>query len=144
MGKFFGTDTWRAPLLLIDSWSFVRPSRLAAAPPLRQPALLQKFARAGWMRHSQAKAPCLPGPRSTEPQTLLARPDTTPPRMRQAPSFFSPRVCQVRLLKAETLASGGKQTRMVISGRIGDVCAELERLEAIETRPVRRHRDFET
>ncbi len=143
MGKFFGTDTWRAPLLLIDGWSFVRPSRPATAP-LRPPPLLQKFVRAGWMRHSQAKAPYLPGQSPTAPQTLHARPDTTPPHMRQASSVFNPRACQVRLLKAETLASGGKHTRMVISGRIGDVCAELERLEAIETRPVLRHRSFGT
>ena len=47
MGIRFNTNTWRAPLLLIDSWLPPSFERVGAARSL--PQILQRFVRAGWL-----------------------------------------------------------------------------------------------
>ncbi len=49
MGIRFTTNTWRAPLQLIDCWLPVQESR-ATATTHPTPRLLQRFAKAGWLR----------------------------------------------------------------------------------------------
>jgi hypothetical protein len=109
MGSFFNTSTWRAPLRLIDCW-LPTPARrrpFAANEPLAN-RTLQRFARAGWLGR---QTPLLKGGRA-----VVGRlPDTQG-------------ACRVRVLQAEGLPARPGGVRLVISGRIKDVCAELDRL----------------
>ena len=110
MGILFNTNTWRAPLRLIDCWLPVPSARRTAAAnePLATRAV-QRFARAGWLGHQ------------TRP---LTNSQATPTRHADRPS-----TCGVRVVRqAESSHTGSGGVRLVISGRISDVCAELDRL----------------
>lgn len=116
MGIRFNTNTWRAPLLLIDSW-------LPAAPPSSArstlPQAVQRFAQAGWLgRAIEVMPKAAPRPASAHrPQNPV----------------ISGRACHVRVLRAaEATNCSREDARLVISGRINDVCAELDRLAALE------------
>lgn len=114
MGIRINTNTWRAPLQLIDSWLPMPAHRAVARPGLSQ--LFQRFARAGWLGQN----------RGTSALGSTAMSGNTP-----AAATTSPRVCRVRVMRA--VGSGLRNdTRMVISGRMADVCAELDRLAALE------------
>jgi hypothetical protein len=122
MGIRFSTNTWRAPLQLIDCWLPLQPSRTAS--PRTVPLFLQQFARAGWLKPvTTPGVPVNPCPSSAA--RLVA---STPPRR--------VRVHSVPDLSRSTQAVGG---RLALSGRIGDVCAELDRLAALE-HPTGNHR----
>ncbi len=54
-----------------------------------------------------------------------------------APAGRAPSVRPLRVLHVVDPAGGGGSGRMVISGRMADVCAELERLAACEARHAR-------
>lgn len=110
------SKSWRAPLQLIDSWLPVRSQRLAAqAAPSRA---IQLFTRAGWLNTSPAMM-----------QKAQAR---------DQPCLAQPRTPNLRLVRAP--AKGSQiDTRLVISGRIGEVCAELDRLVALERTGCARH-----
>jgi hypothetical protein len=113
MGIRFNTNTWRAPLLLIDSWLPLAPERAALPRPLSRS--LQRFSRAGWMGRNAAAEPVLP----TKVQPL-ARTNTRRP-------------CRVRLGgDGDGVLAGAPTARVVISGRIDDVCDELARLADLE------------
>jgi hypothetical protein len=110
MGILFNTNTWRSPLQLIDCWLPAPALRKtpAANGSLGTRAVVQRFARAGWLgRRAPAQAP----------QERLTMPSPTNPS------------CRVRVLR-QTGRAVAKQgsVRLVISGRINDVCAELDRL----------------
>lgn len=117
MGILFNTNTWRAPLQLIDCW-LPAPSThraQAANEPLTSRAV-QRFARAGWLgraRHSAVQQGV------------------------QAAAVDQPEAngsCRVRVLRQmEARPSPTLGVRLVISGRISDVCAELDRLADQET-----------
>jgi hypothetical protein len=112
MGIRIKSNTWRAPLRLIDN---LLPLRSAAQPAMpRKPSrALQLFARAGWLNQASA-----------------SRERTTPPAVA---ATVVPQVCGVRVLQSASVGVGGRRDmRMVISGRIGDVCAELDRMAAQE------------
>ena len=114
MGKIFNTNTWRAPLQLIDCW-LPLPTRAPARPAASAVAAkaVQRFARAGWLNREAAN--------SAAPQTHTATESPT-----SAP-------CRVRVLRqAEVRAVKRPAVRLVISGPINDVCAELDRLAALE------------
>jgi len=119
MGIRFTTNTWRAPLLLIDSWlpaAAHQPSRpVTARAPL--PQVVQRFTRAGWLGRA-----------------VVASPAVAAVSSRPLGSAGSGRACHVRVLRtAEDAPSCSRQeTQLVISGRISDVCAELDRLAALE------------
>ncbi len=103
MGKIFNTNTWRAPLQLIDCW--LPSPALRRAPAANEPVAtraVQRFARAGWLkRASTARA--------------------VPPAAEPVP--------RVRVLQQTGPAAAHRAgVRLVISGRINDVCAELDRL----------------
>lgn len=107
MGKLFNTNTWRAPLQLIDCWlpsPVIRKAPAANEPIATQ--VVQRFARAGWLNRKSAAI-------------------STPPVLRAVP----PASTRVRVLrKTDTIAAHRGGMRLVISGRINDVCAELDRL----------------
>ncbi|HEX5737797.1 MAG TPA: hypothetical protein VFY22_04755 [Hydrogenophaga sp.] len=112
MGIRFKSNTWRTPLRLIDNLLPLRSTTQAATP--RKPSrALQLFARAGWLnRGSEARE----------------RPATT-----VAAATGALQGCGVRVLRSSSIGVGGRRDmRMVISGRIGDVCAELDRMAAQE------------
>jgi hypothetical protein len=109
MGKLFNTNTWRAPLQLIDCWLPSPAIRKAAAAnePLVTRAV-QRFARAGWLGRGA--------------------PVDTPPVLRAVAPVSGP-MSRVRVLRQpEPVVAHRAQVRLVISGRINDVCAELDRL----------------
>ena len=116
MGKIFNTNTWRAPLQLIDCW-LPLPSERQVRPvtPLMAARTVQRFARAGWLNREAANGPTL--------------------QVRQVAAAHagSPAACRVRVLRqAEAHRAQSRDVRLVISGPIGDVCAELDRLAALE------------
>jgi hypothetical protein len=112
MGILFNTSTWRAPLLMIDCWLLPR----SEAPVRRaQPPALQRFMRAGWLGRG--------GPSRTE------RP--APPAERASPHLAAPRTSGAVWLGGSA-EPWGTDSRVVIAGRMRDVCAELDRLVAIE------------
>jgi hypothetical protein len=117
MGILFNTNTWRAPLQLIDCWLPAPSTRRtpAANEPLASRAV-QRFARAGWLSRS-ANA-------SAQQEAHI------PPLKRSE----NPGSCRVRVLRqTDPLPSPSIGVRLVISGRINDVCAELDRLADQET-----------
>ncbi len=120
MGILFNTNTWRAPLQLIDCWLPAPAARPAPRPASKALATraVRRFARAGWLGGKpKLAAMALP---TGEPRPCDAAKDRSASRvrvLRQAEAPSSPR-------------AGG--IRLVISGRINDVCAELDRLAAQE------------
>lgn len=115
MGIRFKSNTWRAPLRLIDN---LLPECGADAKPNavgRKPSrLMDAFVRAGWLKGGASAPKAVP---VSVPSTRL--PPSTP--------------CSVRVLRSGATGMGRRQDmRLVISGRIGDVCAELDRLAALE------------
>ena len=116
MGIRFNTNTWRTPLLLIDSWLPPSFERVGTARSL--PQILQRFVRAGWL---------------TRPPKSPADSRTGVITGHRVTSHAMVRACHVRVLRTmDTSGSPRDDGRLVISGRINDVCAELERLAALE------------
>lgn len=118
MGKLFQTNTWRAPLQLIECW-LPEPGAPARKPSALANTLVDKFSRAGWLKHHAANAPRLAHGFSN---TTQRSDDTTASRVRVVWS-----------LDKHTRTSG----RVVVAGRINDVCAELDRLAEWESRQAR-------
>ncbi|MGS5087373.1 hypothetical protein ACVC7V_12815 [Hydrogenophaga sp. A37] len=115
MGIRINTNTWRAPLQLIDSWLPAPAPRTATHRSL--PQLVQRFTRAGWLgRNRIASGISTPEMNGLPPTTCV---------------LTSSRVGRVRVVPGG--GSGLRNdARMVISGRMADVCAELDRLAAEE------------
>jgi len=117
MGLRFTTNTWRAPLQLIDSWL---PAPNYHPAPKVAPRVVQLFARAGWLGRSVSDATAIASSPSSSPEAVTTRP------------------CRVRLVRNPDPTSNCRtDTRLIISGRISDVCAELERLAAQEHQALR-------
>ncbi|WP_434008712.1 hypothetical protein [Hydrogenophaga sp.] len=119
MGILIQRNTWRAPLQLIDSW-LPQPPASSARHQLSWVA--QRFARAGWLGRSAAVT------------SSPASPSTCHVAAKPLQSAHLHRTVSVRVVHA-TKAHGGDaraDTRVVLSGRIADVCAELERLADLE------------
>jgi hypothetical protein len=115
MGKIFNTNTWRAPLQLIDCWlplpSQRHPRPAASAVTAKA---VQRFARAGWLNREAANSP-------------------TPQRQPAPGDLCMSSVSRVHVIRqSATKAAKRPDVRLVISGPIGDVCAELDRLAALE------------
>ena len=114
MGIRISSKTWRAPLQFIDSWlPSPAPHSRAHHQPLAH--LLQRFARAGWLGHRAARVDQGQAGVSEPAQRHAVPPTQTPP---------------VRIVRPAQGARGN--TRLVISGRMSDVCAELDRLATME------------
>lgn len=120
MGIRFNTSTWRSPLLLIDSWLPLAPETPAKSRKL--PLALQRFARAGWLG-KVASMDTFTAARNAPSAHAAVRPP-----------------CRVRVPGNRELKNGHPgDARLVISGRLGDVCAELDRLAALENPAVPPH-----
>ena len=119
MGIRIQRNTWRAPLQLIDSWL---PQPPAPANRHHLTAIAQRFARAGWL--GRASAQPVPPASSTTGHAAPASADLS----------RAHREASVRVVPATHRMHEGVRTdtRVVLSGRIADVCAELERLAALE------------
>jgi hypothetical protein len=115
MGIRFYSNTWRAPLQLIDSWLPAHPRRSTLAQCV--PQVMQRFVRAGWLGRGSDQAA------SRSFQALPA------PRIQPAAS--PGRTCHLRVVGGGEFGSRS-DGRLVISGRMSDVCAELDRLAALE------------
>ncbi|MFW2354776.1 hypothetical protein [Hydrogenophaga sp.] len=116
MGKIFNTNTWRAPLQLIDCW-LPLPTRPQSRPAVSSVAVkaMQRFARAGWLNREAANSAAL-----QTHQHATAEP-------------MASASCRVRVLRqADGRTVKRPAMRLVISGPINDVCAELDRLAALE------------
>ena len=111
MGIRINTNTWRKPLQLIDSWLPAPAHRTATHRGL--PQLVQRFTRAGWLGRNRVA----PSISSTDTGEI------TPTTCMTASSRGS----RIRVLPGVC-----NDARMVISGRMADVCAELDRLAALE------------
>ncbi len=120
MGILFNTNTWRAPLLLIDSWLPLAPSTHHSNAHSVLPRTVRRFARAGWLGHPTFQA---------TPKT-----DASPVAVHHHPgATVRGSVHPVRVLHAAETPHGIRQdARLVIAGRISEVCAELDRLAALE------------
>ncbi len=118
MGIRIQRNTWRAPLQLIDSW-LPQPPTASAGHPLTAVAL--RFARAGWLGH---------------PVVAPEVPDVAAAGCAVAPKSLpcAHRTAAVRVVHAANAQGDGMRSdsRVVLSGRMADVCAELERLAAME------------
>lgn len=119
MGIRIQRNTWRAPLQLIDSWL---PQPQAASTRHHLTAIAQRFARAGWLGRSAT-----PAASSTSSTTGQGAP-------LPVAQSCSHRVAAVRVVHGTHSLSDSVRadTRVVLSGRLADVCAELERLAALE------------
>jgi hypothetical protein len=113
MGILFNTSTWRAPLLIIDSWL---PPRHEAPARRAQPAVLQRFIRAGWLGRRGA------APRAERSTNLIERTGVQ--------TSLAAGLAVVR--RGGSAEPWGSDSRVVIAGRMRDVCAELDRLVAVE------------
>lgn len=116
MGKLFNTNTWRAPLQLIDCW-LPLPSDRRLRPTVSANAgqTVQRFARAGWLHREAANSP-----------TAKVRPHSTA-------QAGSPANVRLRVLRqAEAHRSQTRDTRLFLSGSMVEVCTELDRLAAME------------
>jgi hypothetical protein len=124
MGIRFNANTWRTPLQLIDCWLPVGPAR-TQAQPLPLPRTLQNFVRAGWLHRA---AP------TNRPINLV--PSTADSGARHCATVHNIDAHR-RTSTQPTITNPRADARLVISGRIGDVCAELERLAAQELQAIR-------
>ncbi|WP_310564976.1 hypothetical protein [Hydrogenophaga sp.] len=118
MGIRIQRNTWSAPLQLIDSWL---PQPPATSARHKLTSVAQRFTRAGWLGRSAAIAD------APEASTTCR---TAPP----GPQPCAHRTAAVRIVRATNGQGDGARgdTRVVLSGSIADVCAELERLAAQE------------
>lgn len=113
MGIHIVSKSWRAPLQLIDSWLPAPTSTCVKRHPAG-PAM-QRFLRAGWLGKT---AKILSGAKAKNSEELGRTPNSN--------LVASP----VRLIRPGRAARDGG--RLVISGKLIDVCAELDRLAALE------------
>jgi hypothetical protein len=116
MGIRFQANVWRVPLRLINRVLGRRQPSLTASSPMAAPSSsCQPFPPL-----IRAERPC-----QAAPQTLTRAAASA--RLPDRPH------CGVRVLRSPPPGAGRRRgMRMVISGRIDDVCAELDRLIAQE------------
>jgi len=118
MGKSFTSSTWGAPIQLIDSW-LAPPALIQAPRPVSR--VVQLFTRAGWLNRPAANSAGAAPERKPAPANIIALPAS--------------RSGAVRIVRTRDAQPGARtDARLVISGRIGDVCAELDRLAQLEKR----------
>lgn len=115
MGIPFARNTWRAPLRLIDSWLALEPVPIVRRE--RSARIVQLFSRAGWL-HAKPSTPAAPSPQLSKQQALSRSNVHRLDKARRQPLL---------------VRQHGQEGRLVISGRMHDVCAELDRLVALES-----------
>lgn len=110
MGIRITSKTWRAPLQLIDSWLPLPPCPNKTRKPL--PMLMQRFVRAGWLANKPPK------------QALPSTPSASVTAVSRS--------AQSATIRLKHASEPDRSACLVISGRMADVCAELDRLAALE------------
>jgi hypothetical protein len=121
MGYRFTSSTWRAPIQIIDSWL---PDPALTESTRKTFGMSQLLSRVGWISRNAA---------NTGSHTA-----TAPARHALISPAHTNRSWCVRVLRQPEAASGSRpDARLVISGRIDDVCAELDRLAYLESRQKR-------
>lgn len=115
MGKLFNTNTWRAPLQLIDCWLPLPADRRRPTAPATAGRAVQRFARAGWLHREAANAPSVQAGHQAAHHA-------------DSPASFRAKA----LRQAEARRAQIRDTRLFLSGSMVDVCAELDRLAAQE------------
>ncbi len=113
MGIRIHRNTWSAPLQLIDSW--LPPARPAPTRPRALSVVAQRFVQAGWLHR-----------RASNDETAHTPADVGAPARHVAPARL-------------TGTPRRRDPRVWLSGRMTDVCAELDRLVELETQGVRAH-----
>jgi hypothetical protein len=109
MGIRIHRSTWSTPLQLIDSW--LPAARQPSTTTLSLSRVAARFAKAGWLQRKASNDP-------------IASP---PSPSRDAPAA----PCLLRVAP-HVRSSGCADSRVRLSGRLVDVCAELERLAACD------------
>lgn len=119
MGNLFTRNSWRAPLQLIDCWLPLPANGHVSKRPAAK--VLHLFNRAGWL----------------QPATRTARPDFITPSGHTSASRNTWMPMRLAAAPARGVSIHKNISincnRVVISGRIADVCAELDRLVAQES-----------
>ncbi len=116
------SSSWRTPLQMIDSL-LPRQHAIQPTPPVFA-RCIRSFQRAGWLgraRQAGATVAVTPKEAGNDPDMDHAGQVAHPVRVIHTPD--QPIVVPRR-----------PSARLVISGRMADVCAELERLAAMEAR----------
>lgn len=118
------TSSWRAPLQIIDCFLPRREASHPAPPVVTR--CLRTFQRAGWLGKARKTSdmPAMPA------DDACARPTTAQGSNTQA----SPPMRVIHTPEQPIVVPRRPSARVVISGRMADVCAELERLAAMEAR----------
>lgn len=118
------TSSWRAPLQIIDCF-LPRQQASHPAPPVVA-RCLRSFQRAGWLGKTRKTGgvPAAPADGAGVP----------PPGTQGADTQASPPMRVIHAPEQPIVVPRRPSARVVISGRMADVCAELERLAAIEAR----------
>lgn len=115
MGIRIHRNTWSAPLQIIDNWLPV--GRQPSTTSMSLSRVAARFVKAGWLQRKASNDPIVSVP-------LPSRDSSSVPRLlRVAPHVRS---------------SGGADSRVRLSGRLVDVCAELERLAACDMSQLRK------
>jgi hypothetical protein len=121
MGIRIHRSTWRTPLQMIDSW--LPPAPRQATVPVRLGAAAQRFVLAGWLNRQPPVQPAATAASSTPAQPMAAASERSP---------VVQRPLRVALRTRSGRCPEVRDTRVVLSGRMSEVCAELERLAALE------------
>ena len=126
--RFNKPSSWRTPLQIIDC---LLPPQEAVqhAPPLVTHCL-RSFQRAGWLGKARSKAGGMPAAPIDGPGKRTAT-----NRCNDALAPLPVRV--IHTPEQPIVLPRRPGARVVISGRMADVCAELERLAAMEARTSR-------
>lgn len=121
MGIRIHRSSWRTPLQMIDSW--LPPAPRQTTVPGRLGAAAQRFVLAGWLNR-------------TPPAQAATDLVCTSPAQPMALANEHPQVVQRPVRVALRNRTGRcpevRDTRVLLSGRMADVCAELDRLAALE------------
>ncbi|GAA6141137.1 hypothetical protein [Hydrogenophaga sp. 5NK40-0174] len=115
MGIRFNRKSWRAPLQLIDSL-LPQPSQPRPQAVTANRTTLA-FARAGWLGRGRAR---------DNPVAPTAGAANGEPKSKPAP-------CRLATVMGQRVQDAAPSARIALSGRMSDVCAELDRLAALES-----------
>lgn len=124
MGFRIRNSHWRDPLQIIDSLLPTRqPPKVGRSAASTSPSV-RAFLKAGWLRGKTTAAAGI-GKTSCSARTSSQTIGTSSSQSKGA---------AVRIIQQDRnpMTTSRPEARLVISGRIGDVCAELDRLVAME------------
>lgn len=121
MGFRIKTSSWRTPLQVIDNFLPLQPTLVVDGARETSFRNMRAFFKAGWLKGTTNR--------------LVAAANQTRflPAAAAVAQGEPPATAPVRVIHGHR-PMRRQDARVVISGRIGDVCAELDRLAAVESR----------